>query len=169
MNSPFFSFQSFAQNKVIEKVEKIILNEKLRETQNGWLGGYSGKCGDYIIKITNATFFNENTKDDFDTQQDKSIFIVQKEGYPDFDLNKDFFAREDMSGVACVVYADKKINPILLMWTANGGNTRGFSYIARFQKIDLITKKITQLGEEPKQISKKLGFDIRVLDISYLK
>lgn len=54
------------------------------------------------------------------------------------------------------------------MWTANGGNTPGFSGIARFQKIDLKTKKITKLGEDSKRISKELGFDIRVLDISYL-
>jgi hypothetical protein len=171
-----FSFQSFAQNKAIEKVEKIILNVNIKKDIEGDLyGDYLGRCGEYEIAITKAGFFSEYTADDFSLNhwkpERRGRFILKKNGDPDFDLTDHFFNnfKADMAGVACLVYADKKINPILLMWTATGGNMPGISNIARFQRIDLKTKKITKLGEDSKQISKSLGFDFKVLDKSYLK
>jgi hypothetical protein len=169
----------FAQNKPVERIEEIVINSNFRKIKESnsvtgeyvvLYGDYSGKCGDYKIEISNASFF-EGDAGDFSLNDvrpaRKGKFILKNDSGADFYLTDYFFNKfkSDYSGIYCIVFIDKKFNPILLMWTANGGNTFGWSNIASLQKIDLKTKKITLLGTDPKQISKKLGFDIKSLKI----
>lgn len=116
------SYPSFAQNKSTEKIEKIVIKNNIRTIKEyskfigeyfSPYGDYSGRCSEYEIGIINASF-NEKTADNFsfyDVKPNlKGKFILKKDGEPDFDLTDYFFNKFklDDSGVACVVYVDKK-------------------------------------------------------------